>query len=121
MMSNSAPTSAPGSYYGFDSSNSPTDSSSNAKQTVSASAMREGFSISYNELNFEKKIGAGAFGEVWKGEWAGTSVAIKKILKADISEDDLQEFSTEILLVRLVLSFRCCSLCLGLIVRFTAN
>eukprot|EP00339_Tiarina_fusa_P004927 CAMPEP_0117026930 /NCGR_PEP_ID=MMETSP0472-20121206/19743_1 /TAXON_ID=693140 ORGANISM="Tiarina fusus, Strain LIS" /NCGR_SAMPLE_ID=MMETSP0472 /ASSEMBLY_ACC=CAM_ASM_000603 /LENGTH=482 /DNA_ID=CAMNT_0004734057 /DNA_START=39 /DNA_END=1487 /DNA_ORIENTATION=+ len=83
--------------YGFEAPPSP--SSSAAKSKVHASAAREGFSISYDELNFEKKIGAGAFGEVWKGEWAGTGVAIKKILKADISEDDLEEFSTEILLV----------------------
>ena len=97
QMRSSAP---PQSMYGFSSSlPTPAPQTGSAKQQVSDSAMREGFNIQYNELTFEKKIGAGAFGEVWKGEWAGTNVAIKKILKADISEADLKEFSTEILLV----------------------
>ena len=59
-----------------------------------------GFNITFNEIKFDKKIGVGGFGEVWKGEWAGTPVAIKKILKTDISEYDLQEFSKEIMLMR---------------------
>lgn len=75
-------------------------SASPSKARVDASACREGYNINYNEIKFIKKIGAGAFGEVWKGEWAGTDVAIKKILKADISESDLNEFSSEILLMR---------------------
>jgi serine/threonine protein kinase len=50
-------------------------------------------------LRFEKKIGSGGFGEVWKGEWIGTTVAIKKIMRHDIREEDLQEFTSEILLM----------------------
>jgi len=70
-----------------------------AKSNVGQSALREGFSIAYSEIKFTKKIGAGAFGEVWKGEWAGTDVAVKKILKNDIKESDLGEFASEILLM----------------------
>ena len=73
--------------------------SGNSKRNVGESAFREGFHINYSEIKFSKKIGAGAFGEVWSAEWAGTKVAVKKILKADISEDDLAEFSQEILLM----------------------
>lgn len=73
---------------------------SQGKVHVGESAYREGYGISYNELKFIKKIGAGAFGEVWKGEWAGTDVGIKKILKSDIKESDLDEFASEILLMR---------------------
>jgi len=79
--------------------NPPLQRAGSAKDSVGQSAMREGFSIAYQEIKFEKKIGAGAFGEVWKGEWAGTDVAIKKILKADIKESDLGEFAAEILLM----------------------
>lgn len=99
-MTSSAPATPPHanqvqhSTYGFSVSQEST-----SKLEVSNSAIREGFNILYHEIEFEKKIGAGAFGEVWKGEWAGTSVAIKKILKVDISEDDLKEFATEILLI----------------------
>ena len=66
---------------------------------MGVSAAREGYDIAFSEISFEKKIGIGACGEVWRGEWAGTSVAIKKILKADISEKDIEEFSSEILLM----------------------
>ena len=74
--------------------------SGNSKRNVGESAFREGFHINYSEIKFLKKIGAGAFGEVWSAEWAGTQVAVKKILKADIGEEDLAEFSQEILLMR---------------------
>lgn len=75
---------------------------SQGKSSVGESAAREGYTIQYSELKFEKKIGAGAFGEVWKGEWAGIDVGIKKILKNDIKESDLDEFASEILLMRFV-------------------
>jgi hypothetical protein len=74
--------------------------SDHSKASVGESASREGFSIEYTEITFMKKIGIGGFGEVWKGEWAGTSVAIKKIHNPDITEQDLKEFSAEILLMR---------------------
>jgi len=66
---------------------------------VGKAASAQGFNILYNEITFIQKIGVGGFGEVWKGEWAGTSVAIKKILSATISEEEIQVFSTEILLM----------------------
>ena len=69
-----------------------------AHASIQTSAEREGFGIQYSELVFEKKLAAGAFGEVWKGDWVGTPVAIKKILKADIGDDDLEEFSQEMIL-----------------------
>jgi len=69
------------------------------RKTVGESANREGYSICYDEIKFIKKIGVGGCGEVWKAEWTGTPVAVKKILSPDISEDDLLEFSTEILLM----------------------
>lgn len=37
------------------------------------------FNIDLNELIFEKKIGTGAFGEVWKASYLGTEVAVKKM------------------------------------------
>ena len=78
----------------------PHQSPKSARAHVGESAMREGFNVHYSEIQFEKKLGAGAFGEVWKGEWAGTPVAIKKILAGDIKESDLEEFAEEVLLMR---------------------
>ena len=70
------------------------------KSMVEESASREGYDINYNEIKFIKKIGVGAFGEIWQAEWAGTMAAVKKILKSEIADEDLDEFSKEILLMR---------------------
>jgi predicted Ser/Thr protein kinase len=43
------------------------------------------------EINIIKKLGAGNYGEVYLGDWLGTSVALKK-LKDD---NDFQEFQRE--------------------------
>lgn len=38
--------------------------------------------IPLSDLIFEKKIGKGGFGQVWKANYFGTDVAVKKIHKA---------------------------------------
>ena len=40
---------------------------------------KEDWEIKVQELTLIKQIGKGNFGEVWKGEWRGCSVAIKKV------------------------------------------
>eukprot|EP01094_Clydonella_sp_ATCC50884_P029028 TRINITY_DN892_c0_g1_i1.p1 TRINITY_DN892_c0_g1~~TRINITY_DN892_c0_g1_i1.p1 ORF type:complete len:569 (-),score=165.69 TRINITY_DN892_c0_g1_i1:308-2014(-) len=66
------------------------------KVELHGEAVSGGFALSYNELKFEQKIGAGGFGEVWKGEWAGTKVAIKKILTVNMKPEDIAIFAKEI-------------------------
>ena len=78
---------------------------SSHSENLAHTATTQGFDLDYSQIKFLSRIGAGAFGEVWKGEWAGTTVAIKKILKADIDEEDLAEFSNEILLMRFFFLF----------------
>jgi len=68
-------------------------------QILDDSSRREGYNINHSEIEWDKKIAQGAFGEVWRATWAGTVVAAKKILKTDISESDLADFSQEILLM----------------------
>jgi len=70
-----------------------------ATQILSESSLREGYNINYSEITWDKKIAQGAFGEVWRATWAGTVVAAKKILKTEIGDSDLAEFSQEILLM----------------------
>ena len=35
--------------------------------------------VKYQDISLEAAIGAGAFGEVWRGSWRGIAVAIKKV------------------------------------------
>eukprot|EP01089_Gocevia_fonbrunei_P014261 TRINITY_DN3869_c0_g1_i1.p1 TRINITY_DN3869_c0_g1~~TRINITY_DN3869_c0_g1_i1.p1 ORF type:complete len:438 (-),score=76.92 TRINITY_DN3869_c0_g1_i1:38-1351(-) len=47
--------------------------------------IEDAWKIEYEDLVFEKEIGRGAFGAVYKGNYYGTEVAIKKIL--DLEDD----------------------------------
>jgi serine/threonine protein kinase len=49
-----------------------------------------GWLIQPDEVSYEVVIGSGAFGEVWRGQWKGVDVAIKKIYQ---SLDDFASYS----------------------------
>ncbi len=49
----------------------------------------EQYVIDYSALKFKKKVGFGHSSEVFKGEWRGREVAIKKI------KDDMSSMNTE--------------------------
>ena len=42
--------------------------------------------IDSNQLQFIKMIGSGSFGQVWKGKWRQTQVAIKQVKQDVINE-----------------------------------
>ncbi|KAL6073277.1 Tyrosine-protein kinase abl1 [Balamuthia mandrillaris] len=54
---------------------------------------RDQWDIMYKELKFIEKIGEGASGEVWRGMWRSSPVAIKKLHTMD--EEQLQDFQME--------------------------
>uniref|UniRef100_A0A0D9WNL8 non-specific serine/threonine protein kinase n=1 Tax=Leersia perrieri TaxID=77586 RepID=A0A0D9WNL8_9ORYZ len=58
------------------------------------------FEIQWEELTLGERVGLGSFGEVYRGEWHGTEVAVKKFLQQDISSDALEEFRTEIQIMK---------------------
>ena len=47
---------------------------------------RDEWEIDRSTLQFQKKLGAGNFGEVWSGTWNGVTPVAIKILKPGVSE-----------------------------------
>ncbi|CAK9146904.1 unnamed protein product, partial [Ilex paraguariensis] len=52
--------------------------------------------ILWEDLQIGERIGIGSFGEVYRGEWNGTEVAVKKFMNQDLSGDALLQFKCEI-------------------------
>lgn len=56
--------------------------------------------IPWEDIIIGERIGLGSYGEVYRGDWHGTEVAVKKFLNQDISGDALEEFRSEVRLMR---------------------
>jgi len=52
--------------------------------------------ISSKDINMEKQIGYGGSSEVYKANYRGTDVAIKKLRILDVKEENLKEFKREV-------------------------
>ncbi|KAL9243452.1 hypothetical protein vseg_017337 [Gypsophila vaccaria] len=56
--------------------------------------------ISWDEITLGERIGLGSYGEVYRGEWHGTEVAVKRFLDQDIYEESLEEFKSEVRIMK---------------------
>ncbi|KAI3977016.1 hypothetical protein MKX01_008874 [Papaver californicum] len=56
--------------------------------------------IPWEEITLGERIGLGSYGEVYRGDWHGTEVAVKKFLDQDISGDALEEFRSEVRIMK---------------------
>lgn len=52
--------------------------------------------IAWEEITVGERIGLGSYGEVYRGDWRGTEVAIKRFLDQDIYGESLEEFKSEV-------------------------
>ncbi|CAH8303308.1 unnamed protein product [Eruca vesicaria subsp. sativa] len=52
--------------------------------------------IMWEDLQIGERIGIGSYGEVYRADWNGTEVAVKKFLDQDFSGDALTQFRSEI-------------------------
>ncbi|XP_021907744.1 probable serine/threonine-protein kinase SIS8 [Carica papaya] len=52
--------------------------------------------IPWDDLQLGERIGIGSYGEVYRAEWNGTEVAVKKFLDQDFSGDALVQFKSEV-------------------------
>ncbi|XP_020693569.1 probable serine/threonine-protein kinase SIS8 isoform X1 [Dendrobium catenatum] len=59
--------------------------------------------IPWEDLQIGERIGLGSYGEVYRADWNGTDVAVKKFLDQDLSGDALELFRFE---VRIMLRLR---------------
>ncbi|XP_023512477.1 serine/threonine-protein kinase EDR1-like isoform X2 [Cucurbita pepo subsp. pepo] len=57
------------------------------------------WNIDYSELTVGIRIGIGFFGEVFRGIWNGTDVAIKVFLEQDLTPENIEDFCNEILIL----------------------
>ncbi|KAL3632282.1 hypothetical protein CASFOL_025266 [Castilleja foliolosa] len=54
------------------------------------------WNIDYSELTVGTRVGIGFFGEVFRGIWNGTEVAIKLFLEQDLTAENMEDFCNEI-------------------------
>ncbi|XP_047969342.1 probable serine/threonine-protein kinase SIS8 isoform X2 [Salvia hispanica] len=60
------------------------------------SAMNGVSEMLWEDLQIGERIGIGSYGEVYRAEWNGTEVAVKRFMKQDISGDALAQFRCEV-------------------------
>ncbi|XP_019239060.1 PREDICTED: serine/threonine-protein kinase EDR1-like isoform X2 [Nicotiana attenuata] len=56
--------------------------------------------IPWEDITLGERIGLGSYGEVYRGDWHGTEVAVKKFLDQDITGDSLEEFRSEVRIMK---------------------
>lgn len=58
------------------------------------------FEIDPSELTVGPRIGLGSFGEVYRGAWRRTEVAIKRLIDQQLTPEGVREFRAEVALMR---------------------
>ncbi|KAL8474711.1 hypothetical protein ACS0TY_031234 [Phlomoides rotata] len=58
--------------------------------------------IPWEDITMGERIGLGSYGEVYRGDWHGTEVAVKKFLDQDITGESLEEFRSEVRIMKRV-------------------
>ncbi|MCD7451759.1 putative serine/threonine-protein kinase sis8 [Datura stramonium] len=56
--------------------------------------------IPWEEITLGDRIGLGSYGEVYRGDWHATEVAVKKFLDQDLTGESLEEFKSEVMIMR---------------------
>jgi hypothetical protein len=75
-------------------SNSSRGTLPNFSDIPTSSGSKDALEIDLKELKFEKQIGAGGFGVVYRGTWRGGAVAIKQVIDK-FNSSDIENFKAE--------------------------
>ncbi|CAN1351989.1 Probable serine/threonine-protein kinase SIS8 [Linum perenne] len=60
------------------------------------------WTIDFSEISVGTRVGIGFFGEVFRGVWNGTEVALKVFLEQDLTAENMEDFCNEISILRLI-------------------
>jgi tRNA A-37 threonylcarbamoyl transferase component Bud32 len=58
--------------------------------------------IPWEDITLGERIGLGSYGEVYRGDWHGTEVAVKKFLDQALTVESLEEFKSEVRIMKKV-------------------
>ncbi|CAN1351990.1 Probable serine/threonine-protein kinase SIS8 [Linum perenne] len=58
------------------------------------------WTIDFSEISVGTRVGIGFFGEVFRGVWNGTEVALKVFLEQDLTAENMEDFCNEISILR---------------------
>ncbi|VAI45800.1 unnamed protein product [Triticum turgidum subsp. durum] len=75
----------------------------------------EEWHIGFSEIAVGTRVGIGFFGEVFRGIWNGTDVAIKVFLEQDLTMENMEDFCNEISILRFSYSFAAISVILAVL------
>ncbi|XP_017241764.1 probable serine/threonine-protein kinase SIS8 isoform X2 [Daucus carota subsp. sativus] len=56
--------------------------------------------ILWEDITLGERIGLGSYGEVYRGDWHGTEVAVKKFIDQVITDESLKEFKSEVRIMK---------------------
>ncbi|KAM7278834.1 hypothetical protein ACFE04_005968 [Oxalis oulophora] len=56
--------------------------------------------IPFEDITLGERIGLGSYGEVYRGDWHGTEVAVKRFLDQGITGESLEEFKSEVWIMK---------------------
>lgn len=76
------------------------DESTMLSRHASGQGGQESWEIDFHELQFGPRIGRGAYGEVFRGLYRETEVAIKLFLEQDLSQKVIDGFKREVAILR---------------------
>ncbi|KAJ1424612.1 Serine-threonine/tyrosine-protein kinase, catalytic domain [Sesbania bispinosa] len=65
----------------------------------------EEWNVDFSELTVATRVGIGFFGEVFRGVWNGTDVAIKVFLEQDLTAENMEDFCNEISILSLAVIY----------------
>ena len=76
------------------------ENENNIEEIVPSDLNADPFEIDPSELTVGPRIGLGSFGEVYRGAWRRTEVAIKRLIDQQLTPQGVKEFRAEVALMR---------------------